>query len=177
MAKTASVPVKKEKATITQPHSWDPWLGLRGEIDNVFERFAGNGYMDAFWERHPDVDLFNWAPPLGMRPQVDMAETDKAYEISVELPGMNEKDIELIMRDGALTIKGEKKEEKEDKKKDYRVTERRYGRFQRSFALPQGADTGKIAAKFKNGVLSITLPKTKEARQHQRRIPIKASSG
>ena len=174
MAKAAKVPVTKGKASTPQPAFWDPWLSLRDEINDVFERFAPGAYLDSFWRRHPDIDALDWAPALGMRPQVDLTETDKAYELSAELPGIDEKDVELVMQQGVLTIKGEKREHKDDENKGFRVSERRYGKFQRSFAVPPNVDTNKVTAKFANGVLSITLPKTKKARS-QRKIPIKAS--
>ncbi len=82
---------------------------------------------------------------------------------------MDEKDIEVNVANGALTIKGEKKEEKEEKQKDYYVSERRYGSFERYFELPDGVDAGKIEAAFKNGVLRVTLPKTAKRRSLPRR--------
>jgi HSP20 family protein len=104
---------------------------------------------------------------------VDVAERENEYEITAELPGMEEKDIEVNVSDDLLTIKGEKREEKEEKKKDYYVSERRYGSFQRSFSLPDGIDANKIEAKFINGVLTVILPKTPEAQKKQKKIEIK----
>ena len=108
-------------------------------------------------------------------PAVDIAETDKAYEITAELPGMDEKNIEVKFADGVLTIKGEKKEEKEEKKKDYYLSERSYGSFQRSFQVPDGVDTDKIEATFKKGVLTVTLPKSAEAQKAAKKIDVKAA--
>jgi HSP20 family protein len=107
-------------------------------------------------------------------PAVDIVEKDTAYEVTVELPGMDESNIELKLSNGALTIRGEKKEEKEEKKKDYYLSERRFGSFERRFQVPQGVDTGKIEASFKKGVLTVTLPKTHEARAQEKKIAIKA---
>jgi HSP20 family protein len=98
---------------------------------------------------------------------------EKAYEITAELPGMDESNIDVKVSDGTLTIKGEKKEEKEEKEKDYYLSERRYGSFQRAFAVPDGVDTDKIDAQFKNGVLTVTLPKTAEAQKSEKKIAIK----
>ena len=106
---------------------------------------------------------------------IERGESDKAYEITAELPGMDEKDIEVNVANGALTIKGEKKEEKEEKQKDYYVSERRYGSFERYFELPDGVDAGKIEAAFKNGVLRVTLPKTAEAQKPAKKIEVKAA--
>ncbi len=87
---------------------------------------------------------------------------------------MEEQGIEVAISNGTLTIKGEKQEQKEEKKKEYVLSERRYGSFQRTFRMPEGVDTEKIAANFSRGVLSITLPKTQEAQQNERKIQIKA---
>jgi HSP20 family protein len=106
---------------------------------------------------------------------VDVTESDKAYEITAELPGMDEKDIEVNVANAGITIKGEKKEETEEKQKDYYVSERRYGAFERYFGLPESVDVDKIAATFKNGVLRVTLPKIAEAQTPARKIEVKAS--
>jgi HSP20 family protein len=105
-------------------------------------------------------------------PTVDIAEKNSAYEVTAELPGMDEKDIEVTFSDGVLTIKGEKKEEKEEKDKDYYLSERRFGSFQRTLRVPQGVDADKISATVKNGVLTVTMPKTAEAQKRQKSIPI-----
>ena len=107
----------------------------------------------------------------GKAPAVDIVDKEKAYEITAELPGMDESNIDVKFSDGTLTIKGEKREEKEEKKKDYYLSERRYGSFQRSFSVPDGVDADKIEASFKNGVLTVTLPKTPKRRRAKRRSP------
>src|SRR6516165_5666397 len=101
--------------------------------------------------------------------------TRRAYEITAELPGMNESDIDVKFSDGTLTIKGEKRDEKEENKKGYYLSERRYGSFQRSFGVPDGVDVDKIEANFKNGVLTVTLPKTPQAQTSEKKISIKKS--
>jgi HSP20 family protein len=106
-------------------------------------------------------------------PAVDVVEKDKAYEITAELPGMDESNIDVKFSDGVLSIKGEKKEEKEERKKDQYLSERRYGSFQRAFRVPDGVDADKIEANFKNGVLTVTLPKTAEAVRSEKKIEIK----
>jgi HSP20 family protein len=110
-----------------------------------------------------------------MAPAMDIAEKDKAYQVTAELPGLDEKDIDVTVSDNVLTIKGEKKEEKEEKEKNYYLSERRYGAFQRSFDLPSGVDTAKIEAQFAKGVLTITLPKSAEAQKKQRKIDVKSA--
>ena len=105
-------------------------------------------------------------------PAVDIVDKNKAYEITAELPGLDENNIDVKFADGTVTIKGEKRDEKEEKKKDYYLSERRYGSFQRSFGVPDGVDADKIAATFKNGVLTVTLPKTAEAQKSEKKIAI-----
>ena len=101
---------------------------------------------------------------------MDVAEHEKAYEITAELPGMDESNIDVKFSDGTLTIKGEKKDEREERQKDYHLSERRYGSFQRSFSVPDGVDADKIEAHFKNGVLTVTLPKKPEAQKSEKKI-------
>ncbi|WP_232232482.1 Hsp20/alpha crystallin family protein [Cupriavidus sp. amp6] len=88
---------------------------------------------------------------------------------------MDEKDIEVKLANGGLTIKGEKREEKEEKEKDYYLRERCFGSFERYFQLPDGVDADKIEARFNKGVLTITLPKTVEAQSAAKKIPVKGA--
>ena len=106
---------------------------------------------------------------------MDIAETEKAYEITAELPGMSESDVEVVASNGGLTIKGEKKEEKEEKKKDYYLSERRYGSFERRMQIPEGVDADKIDATFKKGVLTVTLPKKPEGQKPAKTISVRAA--
>jgi HSP20 family protein len=106
-------------------------------------------------------------------PAVDVAETDKAYEITAELPGMEDKNVEVRLANGVLSIKGEKQEEKEQKDKNYYRRERSFGSFERSFQVPDDVDADKIEASFKNGVLSVILPKSAEAQQQAKKIEVK----
>ena len=108
-------------------------------------------------------------------PTVDVSETDKAYEITAELPGMDEKNVEVKLANGLLTIKGEKQDEKEEKKKDYHMRERSYGSFERSFQVPDGVDADKIEANFKKGVLTVILPKSAEAQKAEKKITVKSA--
>ncbi len=106
---------------------------------------------------------------------MDLVEKDKEYEITAELPGIDEKNVEIKLSNNTLTIKGEKQEEKEQKDKDYYLSERRYGSFQRSFQLPEGVDVDKIDASFAKGVLTVKLPKTAEAHKAEKKITVKAA--
>ena len=104
---------------------------------------------------------------------MDVTETDKEIVVEAELPGIDEKDVSLALQDGVLTIRGEKKHERDEEKENYRMMERRYGSFQRSVQLPDTVDEDKIEATFNNGVLRVSLPKRPEAIGKQRKIPIK----
>lgn len=161
-----------------------PLVSLREEMDRLFDRFAKDWPFAGDWpDMSPvfrglgDLEPFKDWPQWwggGAAPKVDFHETDKAYDISAELPGMDEKDVEVVLQDNLLTIKGEKKEHRKEKSKgDYHLTERRYGSFRRSFTVPPGVDTAKVKAKFSKGVLSVTLPKTKKA-QAQRKVAVKS---
>jgi HSP20 family protein len=111
-----------------------------------------------------------------MAPRMDMAETDDSIEITAELPGVDEKDLDVSVEGDVLVIKGEKKSESEEKKKDYHVVERSYGSFRRSIRLPGVVDPEKVKAAFDKGVLRVTLPKPQEAKQNRRRIEVKSAT-
>lgn len=159
-------PVKvTEKAPAqTPPSVWRPFESLHREIDRLFDDFNRG-----FWPLQA-TRATGWA----LAPAVDVVEKDKAYEVTAELPGLDEKNIEVELANGMLTIKGEKREEKEEKKKDYYLSERRFGSFQRAFRVPDGVDTGKIDASFQKGVLTVRLPKTAEAQKSTKKIAVKA---
>jgi HSP20 family protein len=108
-------------------------------------------------------------------PNVDVTEDEKGFNVTVELPGMDEKDVAVSVADRVLTIRGEKKEEKEKKDKDVYRRERAYGSFRRVMELPADVDAEKIDASFKKGVLTIALPKSKEAQAKVKHIPVKAA--
>ncbi len=176
MAETITkLPVKtEEKGTASTVRAWGPFDSLRREIDQLFNEFGGGGWR---WPRSFfDIEPFRRTEAaFAAVPAVDVTETDKAYEITAELPGMNDKNVEVKMADGILTIKGEKQEEKEEKKKDYYLRERNFGSFQRAFQVPDGVDADKIEASFKNGVLTVTLPKSAEALKTAKKIDVKAA--
>jgi HSP20 family protein len=174
---TTKVPVKFEKKAVggaTPMMSWEPFEALRREIDRAFGTFGGGSWpfsrgrtaFDLPWPQETQ-----WSIDLA----VDISEKDKEYEISAELPGLSEKDVEVKLSNGNLTIKGEKREEKEERDKDYYLCGRRFGSFVRSFGLPEGVDTSKIDATFANGVLRIKLPKTAEAQKAETKITVKAA--
>lgn len=176
-------PVTKlpEKTSETIPVSrsssiWQPIESLRHEVDRLFEDFDRGFFRMPFRRSLFDVEpFFRREISWGNVPAVDIAEKDGAYEITAELPGLEPSNVEVKLSNGTLTIHGEKKAEKEEKKKDYYMSERRYGVFERCFHVPEGVDADKIAANFKNGVLTVTLPKTAEAQKSQKKIEVKAA--
>jgi HSP20 family protein len=154
---------------LLSPSAWmrgdpndNPLFSLHKEIDRLFGDFAGGFGFPAMAKAGGPV----------MAPQLDVVETDKSYEISVELPGVEEKDLDVSLAEGVLTIKGEKRYEKEDKSKNYLRVERSYGAFQRSIAMPSEVDEVKISAAFTNGVLKLTVPKKEGTKPSARKIQI-----
>jgi HSP20 family protein len=112
---------------------------------------------------------------FGAVPAVDVVETDKAYEITAELPTIGEKNLDGKIANGVLSIKGEQRNEKEEKQKDYYLRERSFGSFERAFQVPEGVDADKIEASFKKGVLTVMLPKSAEAQKSEKKITVKAA--
>ena len=160
--------VEVKKAAPSRNGSIEPWRSFRDEMDRFFDRFSKSFAVPAlepFWSRGGELSV----------PAVDLTEDEKAYTVSAELPGIEEKDIDVTVSGGMLTIKGEKTQEKEEKNKNYYLSERSYGSFQRSFSLPDSVDQSRIVADFAKGVLTVTLPKSPEAQKTQKKIEIKAS--
>ena len=177
MAETITkLPVKTEEKRPAPVAPWRPFENLRREIDRLFDDFNGGMWRSPLGRSFFDVpSLWQRESTWAAAPAVDVAETDKAYEITAELPGMDEKNVEVKFSDGILTIKGEKQEAKEEKQKDYYLSERSYGSFQRSFQVPDGVLADKIEATFKKGVLTVTLPKSAEAQKPAKKIEVKAA--
>jgi HSP20 family protein len=166
------VEVKKAAAPVpTRAEVPDPWRSFRSEMDRLFDRFGFPSFRRMF-----DVEPFwNYETSMGMAvPAVDVTEDENAYKITAELPGMSEKDIDVTVSGDVLVLKGEKRQEREQKEKNRYVSERSYGAFQRSFSLPDGVDREKIGADFSKGVLTLTLPKTADAQKRQKKIEVKA---
>jgi HSP20 family protein len=108
----------------------------------------------------------------GAWPSVDVEETEKEYRVTAELPGLDERDVEVLLQDGLLTVRGEKKLETETRNRSY--SERFYGRFERHISLDRDVDDNAVKATFKNGVLTVTVPKSAHAVERSKRIPINA---
>ena len=173
------LPVTTEEKTTdrsTALRARHPFASLRHEVDRLFEDFDRDFWRSPFRRSPFNVEPF-WRRELswGTAPAVDIVEKDQAYEVTAELPGMDEKDIEVKLADGGLTIKGQKQEEKEEKKKGYHLHERHFGSFERFFTVPDGVATDKIEATFKKGVLTVTLPKKPEAQKAEKKIAVKAA--
>jgi HSP20 family protein len=135
-------------------------LILRTSFDNS-EKFENE--LDRVW--HSWLAPFRTTGAGGVaQPSLDVAETESEVQVTAELPGLSEKDIDVTLVDDTLTIKGEKKEEEKEEGKHFHRVERRYGSFERCLRLPSPVDTKAVSAKFENGVLTITLPKAEEAK-------------
>ena len=180
MAKAATkLEVKtEEKAASERPGALAaqrPLQSLRRGIDHFLEDFE----LD-FWRSPFRRSVFDFEPlrrrqlMWSAMPAFDIVEHDEAYEVTADLPRLDEKDIEVKIVDGNLTIKGEMQEETEEQKKDYHLRERYFGAFERSFRIPEGVDTDKIEASFKDGVLTVMLPKKPEAQKPAKKIDVKS---
>jgi HSP20 family protein len=141
----------------------DPFTSLRREMDRLFDSFG----RDVGWPAQG-------SRAAAMTPSVDVSESEGELKIDVDLPGVEEKDVDVAISDNVLTIKGEKKAEREEKKKDFHLVERSYGSFSRSLTLPFAVDPDQAKATFKNGVLSISLPKPPEVQAKAKKIAISA---
>jgi HSP20 family protein len=141
-------------------------LSRRGSTENALQHFKRelNGFFDDFFSIRP-VDFFNneWIP------SIDVTDEGNELHIKADLPGLTEKDIEVIVESNALTISGEKKEERshEDKNSHTMISERSFGSFRRTISLTHGIKIDKINAEFKNGVLTITVPKEEKTQSHK----------
>lgn len=171
------VEVKKTTPAPAPAPAQDVWGSFRSEMDRLFDRFSGAFGMPSLRRMFETEPVFRQQSTFSLAaPVVDVAEDDTAYRITAELPGLEPKDIELTVSGDRLVLRGEKREEKEQKEKNYYVSERAYGSFQRAFALPDGVDRDRIAADLAKGVLTITLPKTAEAQKSARKIEVKPAS-
>jgi HSP20 family protein len=178
MAESTNVPVNKGQQSSSTPSRYGshPFESFRREMDRLFDDF-GRGFFSSSFPR----SFFNMAQSgrdeqgWMTAPHVDVAETEKGYEIAAEFPGMDQKNIDVKVANGVLTIKGEKHDEKQEKQKDYYLRERSFGSFQRSFQVPDDVDLDKIECSFKNGLLNVTLPKSPQAQKATKKIEVKST--
>ena len=141
---------------------WRPFgelSSLRREMDRLWENFFGERPLGRIWERE-------WVPSL------DMSETKDNYVVKAEVPGIDAKHIDISLTGDVLSIKGEKKQEKEEKEEDYHLVERSYGSFSRSVRIPAEVESNKIKASYKNGILTITLPKSEKVKAKEVKIKV-----
>lgn len=159
------IPWGRSSQAPTYYRGQDPFAALHREMDRIFDdMFRGFGAPAPFGR------VAGWSS----WPTVEVSETDGEMLVTAEVPGLDEKDIEVLLKDGVLTLRGEKKSETEDK--DRQFSERYYGRFERSISLGAEVDEEKVSAKFKNGVLTVSLPKAQEAQGSAKRIAINGGS-
>ena len=157
---------KDKTPTSESENGSNPLVALQRDINHVFEDFWSK--VESGWNgRRDGVGMFG--------PNTDVTETEKSVDVSIELPGMTEKDIDISLTNDAMTIRGEKKIEHEEERKGVYMSERSYGSFYRTVPLPAGTDADKADATFKNGVLTVSLPKTAEAQAKIKHIPVKVA--
>lgn len=147
---------------------WKPFSELAPFRD--FERMRRD--MDRLWDSFFERGVRRTDEEGEWLPSLDVAETKNDIVVKAEVPGMDPKDIDISLSDGLLTIKGEKKQEKEEKEENYHFIERSYGAFSRSVRLPKDVQSDKISASYKNGVLKVTLPKSEEAKKKEVKIKV-----
>ena len=161
--------LKKEPEKVPAPRYQDPFGGMRSEMDRLFDNFLNRGFGG-----FPRLSAGGNGGNLS--PNVDVRENNGEIVVEVELPGIEEKDVDVTLRDGILRIRAEKKSARDEKKDDYHLTERSYGRYERAFRLPDGVDEDRIKAELKNGVLQVTVPRKPESVKNERKISIGQSS-
>ncbi len=171
----SEVAVKRESKAPApiETEGWGPLATLRDEIDRLFDDFS-SGFRSRPLSRRVQ-SLFPTAESWSVSPAMELVDCDGEYQVTAELPGMKPEDVDIKLTDGMITIKGEKSEEKKEKKDDYLLSERRYGSFHRCLTLPAGVDADAISASFSNGVLTVKMTKTPEAKQKERKIEVKAA--
>jgi HSP20 family protein len=150
--------------TVYRDDDRNPFLALHREMNRLFDDAFRS--FDARWPTFGSMfssDRLGW-------PSLEVSETDKEWKVSAEMPGMDEKDIEVLIDDDVLTVRGEKRSEADDGDKQF--SERYYGRFERRVALPPDVETDRAHARFRKGVLTVTLPKSVSAKSRVKRIPI-----
>jgi HSP20 family protein len=157
-------PLKKKSNLATRHETESPFFALQHRMNRMFDDFLGEPF---------DLLGTNTAGSMFM-PPMNISETEKDIVITADMPGVEEKDLDISIVKGELTIKGEKKKETEEKNKNYYRMERSYGSFTRTVALPEGIDESKINAELKKGVLKLTIPRLAEAVPQRKKIEVKA---
>ena len=159
------VPFRQRRRQAERANALSPFERMHEEMERLFDDF-----LPQFTAGRDGEARF------GALASIDLSETDDALELTADLPGMEEDDIDVTLRDGAIVIRGERKHETEEEKKNYYRSERAYGAFSRTVPLPCDVDEESVNAKFKKGVLTVHLPKSQSAKENERKISIKAAS-
>jgi len=169
-------PTERSAAIPVYDRAWLPFWTLRSEVDDLFDDFFRSGWSGGSVSRK----RARGHPPRGLAsaPSLDVIDKENEVKLVADLPGLTENDIDVQVTDSTLTISGEKKEEIEDGDGEGErwVSERRFGSFTRRISLPEGIDQDNIDASFKNGVLTVRLPKRPEAQHPARKIEVKAAT-
>lgn len=168
-----TIPVKHtEKNSYYPERYYDPTHSMHRDIDRMFDHFLRGFGM-------PPIGLPGLWPSLGesglLKPKIDLSASEQEYLLTVEIPGVNEKDVAIDIKGNTMTVKGEKRQEKEEKDKNFYRIERSYGSFQRVLSLPEDVDQDAIKASFKNGILSITMPRKALPKGEVKQIEISAA--
>lgn len=151
----------------------DPVTALREEMDRLFDDF-GRSLAPVWAGEGPAFGGLGW-PARAFSPSIEVEETESEVRVTAELPGLEEKDFELDLEGDLLVLRGEKRQASQDREGGWTRSERVYGRFERRLPLPCEVEAEQAKAEFRQGVLNVTLPKTREARERRVRIPIEAS--
>ena len=160
---------KTEPTSSPAPRYTDPFSAMRSEMDRVFDSFLGRSVMPSF-SRMPF--LARNGERGAMMPDIDVRETPQSIILEAELPGLDDKDVSVTLKNGVLTLKGEKKSEHEETKDDYHLMERSFGSFQRSFEVADAIEDDKIQATFDKGVLKVVMPKRADNSKAEKKISI-----
>lgn len=149
----------------------EPFQTLRKQVDDLFTNFTVS------WP-HFEIPKIEWPMLAGEGSdsaiaKFDLSESGKAVKLVADIPGVDEKDVEVLVQDGVLTIKGKKNSEHEEEGEDFYVSERSFGSFSRAFRLPDGVDEQAVDAHFDKGVLTVNLPKVSKSKTEGRRVPVK----
>lgn len=166
MAEETLLAERSRQGTGLADYLREPFSRLRGEMDRMFDEFPPRFPIAHFGTRYLA------SLPV---PALEMTETDEEYRLSVEVPGVAPGDIELSIEENTLILKGEKKDEREEKERDYSISERSYGAFERRVSLPPDSVTDKITADTDNGVLKIVIARDAKAATEKRKIEISTS--
>lgn len=165
MAITDLMPWNRVKRQVqVQGEERDPFVALQRDMNRLFEGFGDGSWLTPYGTSETEWPMFS--------PRVDVVETDAEVKVQAELPGLEEKDFEVSVSQDTLTIRGEKKQEQEEKGRNYYRAERSYGSFQRSIPLPRNVDADRVSAEFTKGVLTVLLPKV-AAPQDRKKVVVK----